>query len=748
MTRWFKSKKIIHIFQRQLLVCVIVALAITCVFMIILEFSLSRRETNSLLNLNLRDVRADITDWSDANLLSLAQTVADDYPTKDLQALADTYDIAEINVVNADGIITESTGDFVGYNMADGEQSAAFLCLLSGETEYVQAYQPIAADPDISRKYAGVTLPEGGFLQIGYDAEQVQEDLAYEVYNATKNRHIGEGGYVLIVDAAGTIVSDRLGDVGKPLSVTGLTIDVDEMPEDKRFYADLYGEECACMYETDEGYSIIAVYPKSEAIFSRNLSIALTVEIEVIIFAILFVVLYFLIRRLVVQNIHGINASLAKITEGDLDVVLEDLPVEEFSVLSGDINTTVGTLKRYIDEAEHQNERELLFAEQVQYATLPNIFPPYPERDDLDLYAAMYTAKEVGGDFYDFSFVGKDRLAFLIADVSGKGIPAAMFMMRAKTLIMSLAESCQDAGEALTQANEILCENNDANMFVTVWLGILDLKTGMLEYANAGHNPPLIRGREGEFARLPIQAGFILAGLPGVTYQTESLQLGPDDLLFLYTDGITEATNADNELYEENRLLARLNATADQISAAELCAQVREDVNAFVGDAPQFDDMTMLALRYRGTDPGWAELTVEATIKNIGMVTEFVDRQLEQAGCPAKAQSQIDVAIDELFGNIARYAYPDREGTATIRVETVDDPLEVRITLIDRGIPYDPLSQESPDTTLSAEDREVGGLGIFLVKNIMDDLSYMYRENCNIVQITKKLEPEEETDEV
>ncbi len=745
MIRWIRSKKIIHIFQRQLLVCVIIALAITCVFMIILQFNLSRRETNSLLYLNLQDVRADISDWSDENLLEVAHAVADDYPGTDLDTLADLYHVADIHVIDEDGIVIDSTGDYIGYDMRSGEQSSAFLVLLSGETEFVQEYQPISADRSISRKYAGVTLPEGGFLQVGYDAEQFQEDLAYQVHNATKNRHIGEDGFVLIADADWTLVSDPHGGDGENLSVTGLWIDTDEMPEDKRFYADVYGEECDCMYETTEGYYIISVYPKSEAVFSRNLSIALTVEIEVIIFAILFVLIYFLIRRLVVQNIHGINASLAKITEGDLDVVLEDLPVEEFSALSGDINTTVGVLKRYIDEAEHQNERELLFAEQVQYATLPNIFPPYPERDDLDLYAAMYTAKEVGGDFYDFSFVGKDRLAFLIADVSGKGIPAAMFMMRAKTLIKSLAESCQDAGEALTQANEILCENNDANMFVTVWLGILDLKTGMLEYANAGHNPPLIRRDGAEYERLSVHAGFVLAGLPGVPYQTESLQLSPGDLLFLYTDGITEATNADNELYEEDRLLARLNATADQISAEELCAAVRQDVDTFVGDAPQFDDMTMLALRYRGEDPGWTELTVDASVDNIGVVTDFVDRQLEKIDCPTKAQSQINVAIDELFGNIARYAYPDREGTATIRVETVDDPREVRITLIDRGIPYDPLAQETPDTTLSAEEREIGGLGIFLVKNIMDDVSYMYRENCNIVQITKKLEPEEET---
>ncbi len=745
MVRWIRSKKIIHIFQRQLLVCVIIALAITCVFMIILQFSLSRRETNSLLYLNLQDVQADISDWSDENLLDLAHEVAEEYPGEDIQTLSDQYHIAEINIVNADGIITESTGEYVGYNMADGEQSAEFLCLLSGESEYVQGYRPISANQAVSRKYAGVALPEGGFLQVGYNTEQFQEDLAYQVSDATKNRHIGENGFVLIADAGWTLVSDPHGGDGENLSVTGLWIDTDEMPEDQRFYADVYGEECDCMYETSEGYYIISVYPKSEAVFSRNLSIALTVEIEVIIFAILFVLLYFLVRRLVVQNIHGINASLAKITEGDLDVVLEDLPVEEFSSLSGDINTTVGVLKQYIEEAEHQNERELLFAEQVQYATLPNIFPPYPERDDLDLYAAMYTAKEVGGDFYDFSFVGKDRLAFLIADVSGKGIPAAMFMMRAKTLIMSLAESCQDAGEALTQANEILCENNDANMFVTVWLGILDLKTGMLEYANAGHNPPLIRNGGGAFDRMPMRAGFVLAGLPGVPYQTEALQLSPGDLLFLYTDGITEATNADNELYEEDRLLALLSATADQISAEELCAAVRRDVDAFVGDAPQFDDMTMLALRYRGEDPGWTELTVDALVDNIGVVTDFVERQLEKIDCPAKARSQINVAIDELFGNIARYAYPDREGTATIRVETVDDPREVRITLIDRGIPYDPLAQEAPDTTLSAEEREIGGLGIFLVKNIMDDVSYMYRENCNIVQITKKVEPEEET---
>ena len=270
------------------------------------------------------------------------------------------------------------------------------------------------------------------------------------------------------------------------------------------------------------------------------------------------------------------------------------------------MNATVATLKRYIKEAEERIDQELEFARQIQHSALPSVFPPYPERMDFDLYASMDAAREVGGDFYDFYFAGEDQLAFIIADVSGKGIPAAMFMMTAKTTIADLAESGLPVDEVLTLTNERLCKANEAGMFVTAWMGILNLKTGLLRFSDAGHNPPLLRCGSGDFEYFRTRADLVLAGMEGVRYHVGEVRLSPGDVIFLYTDGVTEATNAAEELYGENRLNSILNACGGE-EVDCLCRRVKADVDAFVGDAPQYDDITMLALKYKGGERNEAD---------------------------------------------------------------------------------------------------------------------------------------------
>lgn len=272
---------------------------------------------------------------------------------------------------------------------------------------------------------------------------------------------------------------------------------------------------------------------------------------------------------------------------------------EEFASLSDDINTTVDTLKCYIDEAAARIDKEQEFARKIQHAALPSVFPPYPKREDFSIYASMDAAKEVGGDFYDFYMLGEDKLAFLVADVSGKGIPAAMFMMTAKTLIKGFAETGLEVNEVFTQSNAKLCEGNEADMFVTAWMGILDLKTGVLSYANAGHNPPALRSRDGDYAFVRSRPNLILAGMDGVQYRKHELQLRPGDELYLYTDGVTEAQNLSNELFGEQRLLSSLNE-AKGMSVEEICKKVKADVDIFAGAADQFDDITMLSIKWNG----------------------------------------------------------------------------------------------------------------------------------------------------
>lgn len=598
------KKKISRSFQNWLLVLVVTAFLMTTAFLWLFQTRLAQNNTVRLLELNIADVRRDIQDASDENLLNLTQNIADRLNSVEtitdelLFDLCLQYDVTEINCIDKSGMIYASTyPDFYRYDMRSGHQSAEFMVLLEGQDTYVQPYQPVSYDASISRKYAGVVLERGGFVQVGYGFERFQKDIGEFVVGVTRNRHVGEGGCILIADESWNIVSDRNGNEGRNLDVTGIWIDTRTMVPGEIFTAEVYEENCYCMYKQQEGYTIIAVIPQSEAALSRNVAVSVTTAMQIVVFGALFVMIYVLVKKLVVDNIYRINSSLAAITEGKLNTVVDVRSHEEFAALSDDINSTVDTLKRYIADAEARIDAELAFAKAIQHSALPSVFPPFPNRKEFDIRACMHTAKEVGGDFYDFYFVDKNTLAFLIADVSGKGIPAAMFMMTAKTLLKSYAESGMGVAEVLTQANNKLCESNDAGMFVTVWMGYLNTKTGEVTYANAGHNPPFIRHADGRVDVVKSRPGLVLAGMEGIRYRTNTVHLKPGDLLYLYTDGVTEATDAENNLFGE----ARLQAVLQQKMSGDIqtvCTQVKEDVDRFVGEAPQFDDITMLALTY------------------------------------------------------------------------------------------------------------------------------------------------------
>jgi len=330
-----------------------------------------------------------------------------------------------------------------------------------------------------------------------------------------------------------------------------------------------------------------------------------------------------------------------------------------------------------------------------------------------------------------------------VADVSGKGVPAALFMVIGKTLIKDHTHPNCDLTQVFSDVNNLLCESNSEGLFITAFEGVLDLVTGEFVYVNAGHEMPYICKKGGVFEPKELEAGFVLAGMEDMMFFGGSITLEPGDKIYQYTDGVPDAINVSEELYGHDRLTQFLQSHSE-LTPAELLPAVKADIDAFVGEADQFDDITMLCLSYeKRMQPKVTnvikELTIEATVENIIPVTEFVDAQLEALDCPMTAQMQIDVAIDELFGNIANYAYNPDVGPATVRVEVEEDPLAVVITFIDKGIPYDPLAKEDPDITLSAEEREIGGLGIFMVKQTMDEISYEYKDGQNILTIKKNL---------
>jgi sigma-B regulation protein RsbU (phosphoserine phosphatase) len=315
-----------------------------------------------------------------------------------------------------------------------------------------------------------------------------------------------------------------------------------------------------------------------------------------------------------------------------------------------------------------------------------------------------------------------------------------MFMMTAKTIIKDLAESGMAVNDIFTKANEKLCENNESGMFVTAWMGILDLTTGQLQFANAGHNPPLLKRANGDFEYLKTRAGFVLAGMEGVRYRVGELMLYPGDRLFLYTDGVPEATNGENKLYGEDRLLAFMNQNA-LTEATEFLPALKANIDEFVGEAPQFDDITMLMFDYKIKQGGVRMMnkTFPAKVEALSDVLGFVDQTLESCECPMKIQMAICVAIEEVFVNVAHYAYGDGDGDMSLGIGFDPESREITFRMTDKGTPFDPLQKPDPDITLSAEDREIGGLGIFITKKTMDTVSYAYENGENVLTMIKKI---------
>ena len=759
------TERIANTFQRWLLACIVIAYIITSSFTYILQDGIVNVDTQLVFTTAMNDVESDIREQSDNHLLEIAYAVKDDYVKgnySSLDELKDNYTVAEINVVRSDGLITESTDAGVveeEYNMNDPNlaQSKEFVDKLLTEPHFVQKYGPRAKD-GIKRKYAAVRLydDEGkyyGFIQIGCNADQFHAILDDAVISVTKNRHVGTGGFIAVCDENLNLVIDNsYGDWH--ISTIGIEPNEEmlsgEEPASKIYYADIQeregeseigelGATAKYMYvfKFIEGYCIIAAMPEKEAVLMRDASIYTNVYMQVLIFAALFVFIYILIKHVIINNLKKINDTLGRITKGDLNVTVDVRSNEEFSSLSDDINSTVSTLKRYIAEAAARIDKELEYAKQIQLSALPTNFP---SDEDYSIYAQMIAAKEVGGDFYDFYKINDTTVAFLAADVSGKGIPAAMFMMTAKTIIKDLAESGMAVNDIFTKANEKLCENNESGMFVTAWMGILDITTGNMKFANAGHNPPLLKRASGNFEYLKTRAGFVLAGMEGVRYRAGELTLYPGDRLFLYTDGVPEATNGENKLYGEERLIDFMNKNTCT-KATLLLPALKANIDEFVGEAPQFDDITMLMFDYKPKkgDELMTVKTFPAKTEVLSDVLGFVDEMLQKHECPMKVQMAICVAIEEVFVNVAHYAYGGGEGDMTLGVAFDSESRNITFRMSDKGIPFDPLKKPDPDITLSAEEREIGGLGIFITKKTMDTVTYAYENGENVLTMIKKI---------
>ena len=308
--------------------------------------------------------------------------------------------------------------------------------------------------------------------------------------------------------------------------------------------------------------------------------------------------------------------GIIRMGEGELEPMASvPYTIQEFETMQQEIDRTSLALNQQMDtirrmereQMEQENMikeqerivKELSTARQIQKSVLPHIFPPFPDRAEIDLFATMDPAKDVGGDFYDFYFIDEDHLCLVIADVSGKGIPAALFMMLSKRILEDLARQEPTPSTILEKTNDLLCDNNQAEMFVTVWLGILEISTGKLTAANAGHEFPAICKKGGSFELYKDTHGFVVGGMEGVHYKGYDLQLNPGDKLFVYTDGVPEATDGSGEMFGTDRMITALRSCTDN-TPEEILQGVKSAVDSFVGDAEQFDDLTMMCLEYKG----------------------------------------------------------------------------------------------------------------------------------------------------
>lgn len=612
-----ENRKIGVIIERYLLRVFVIVSVLAVLSVILFHAIYSRQYSFSLIDEYIRDV-CEKTDEDFNTGLKEDTTKFGEMMEDELESVSDEWlvsmvelnsgIISEINVIDSNGIIINSSvPEYVGFDMSSGDQSAEFLCLLNGTDYYVQEFRGNSYDESIVMTYAGKSFSNGnGFLQLGVSEDKYHERMEKSFSEEVRHRRIGLIGYIVVLNENYECIGSTQ-DVfnGKTLKNTEILPEGEEYKESR---AKINGAECYLVATKKSDYYIIGGFPVSE---SGKLGLVYSIITCVIILVLLICIFVSLSKNLrirVVNCIENINASLGRIMEGDLNERVNETSSVEFESLSEGINSTVDRLNQMIEEANLRFDEELEMARVIQSTSIPIVFPPFPQRKDIGLFAMMDTAKKVGGDFYDYYMLSGNRLAIVIADVSDKGIPAALFMMKAKTVIKSLAVSGIEVDEVMIRTNDELIKANEAEMFVTVWIGFLELDTGLIKYVHAGHTCPMLI-RDGSVSMIQQKRNFIVGGRPGIKYLKQEIQLKPGDTVFMYTDGVTEAFDINKEEYGNERLEAALLETVQDNTPADpneycekVCKSVRESVAVFSADVPQSDDITMLCLKYVGSD--------------------------------------------------------------------------------------------------------------------------------------------------
>lgn len=662
----------------------------------------ARKNTEWQLDYSVLDLHDTVAGAIDTMLGHVARTAvrhigsAQPIPMERMAAGAKELDIDEINVVNREGRIIASNDPYcMGVVMAGDPVMDEFMQLTNGTVATVsQPFRPHARNPKFRAKYLAAAFPGGnGFVQVGLDERRLYGMLPSILGYIFDEWLLGRTGFFLCSDIeSGKLISNPSRHRDEAHSLAGSGYDVAAAAEyefvadgksyGKTFVQKLFGEKCYCRAFVFGGHRFVAALPEREFYDTRNM-------LATIFGAVLFLVI----------------ASIAFF----LDRIFRDSD----------------RIKAYYKAEDARRAKDMAIAANIQESAIPRMFPPYSEERRMDIFASMHTAKDVGGDFYDFYFTGPNRFSFLVADVSGKGVPAALFMMRAKTTIKGIAQTGLPLAETIAKVNDALSHDNDANMFVTIWIGELDLDNGTLKYVNAGHNPPLLIKRDGKRYAEPSfvhdRSGMIVGAMPGLKFREYTLHLAPGDLLYLYTDGITEQPDAKGELFGEERLAfsvsEMLSSGVKPIDggSSHLLTALFAAVMAHGAGTEQADDCTQLVITYNGP---MLACKFPPNQDGVASASAWLDAVVK---APQGDMAKLHIMLDEICSNIVKHS------GATgfeIDIEIAEEPRSVKITFIDDGVAYDPLSHVDPDITLRAEARPIGGLGILMVKKMASSVSY------------------------
>ena len=510
----------------------------------------------------------------------------------------------------------------------------------------------------------------------------------------------------------------------------------------------LNGKKCYVFYKPlgKTGCSMAIVCPESDIFRGFN---RLQNSVRVIVLVGLLLMLYFFIR--IITNELDPLRRLAKeaetIASGQFDAQLPDFKrVDEIGQLSHSFGNMQQSLVKYINELQFTTaqkasiDRDIRIASAIQKGMLPDKFPTRTDRDDVQIYASLTPAKDVGGDLFDFYF-RDEKLFFCIGDVSGKGVPASLFMAVTRSIFRTVSAHESMPDRIMTIMNKTIADMNKNNMFVTLFVGVLDMPTGRLHYSNAGHDAPLLVGVG--VGELPCDPNIPVGFMPDWKYTLQEAQIFTGTTIFLFTDGLTEAMDADKNQFQMERVneVAKKALSQQQQEPQQLIDKMTKAVHQFVGDAEQSDDLTMMGIQYIRQQDNikmQKRLVLSNDVQEVPRLNDFVDEVCHTVGFDETTTMQIKVAVEEAVVNVMNYAYPaGQKGDVTI--EAASNDVRLKFTIIDSGKPFDPTVQSEVDTTLSADERKIGGLGIHIMRQNMDSINYERIDNLNVLTLRKKI---------